>query len=123
VEGRSYGGKIRRHVMLEALLANEVQQLLHLRDFDYARAPEGIERVVGKFAFAYVAPHFASGVIRRETRKAHLLGLDEADAGSKVFSFPTVPAMISWKFIFTERKKCLGRFEQWKQTALLGSEP
>lgn len=32
----------------------------------------------------------------------------------KVFSLPTVPAMVSWKSIFTERKKCLGRFEQWK---------
>ena len=34
----------------------------------------------------------------------------------KVFSLPTVPAMISWKSIFTSLKKCFGRLEQWKQT-------
>ena len=38
----------------------------------------------------------------------------------KVFSLPTVPAMISWKSIFTSAKKCLGRLLQWKHTALFG---
>ena len=38
----------------------------------------------------------------------------------KVFSLPTVPAMISWKSMRTSSKKCLGRLLQWKQTALFG---
>ena len=41
----------------------------------------------------------------------------------KVFSLPTVPAMMAWKSIMTSLKKCLGRLEQWKQTHLSGSLP
>jgi len=65
--------------------------------------------------------HLACGVVGRESAKLIFSGLMRPTQVPKVFSLPTVPAMISWKSILTERKKCFGRLEQWKQTALLGS--
>jgi len=66
--------------MLEPAFTNKVEQPLQLRDFDHARAAEGVERVVSKFAFADVAAHLASGVVGGEASEAHLFGLNESDA-------------------------------------------
>ena len=56
-------GEIRRHVVLKSVLANEVQQLLHLRNFDHAGATEGVERIISEPALANIAAHFASSVV------------------------------------------------------------
>src|SRR5438552_15719962 len=69
--------------MLEAVLANEVQQLLHPWDLNYARTSEGIQRVVSESALANVAAHFARGVIGRETGKTHRPRFDQSHAGAK----------------------------------------
>ena len=110
-------------MVLEAVLADVMQQLLHLWNFDNAGAAESVQRIVGKPSLADVTAHLARGVVGGEAGKAHLFRLDQPTQVPNVFSLPTVPAMISWKSIFTERKKCFGRLEQWKHTALLGSEP
>ena len=117
---RQVGG----HVMLEAVLADVAQQFLQLRNAHHARAAERIERIVGELAFADVA----AGCCRSRSlveKRAKLMGpaFTRPTQVPKVFSLPTVPAMICWKSMRTSLKKCLGRLLQWKQTALSGSSP
>src|SRR5215472_3761015 len=69
--------------MFESVLADVVQQLLHLRDFDNPCAPECVQGIVGKATFAQIAAHFPRSVIGRESSETHLLRLDQADHGSK----------------------------------------
>ena len=82
------GGEIRGHMMLEAVRANKVQELLHFGDFDYPRAAESVQRIVGKLSFSHVTAHLALGIVGGETRKAHLFRLDESDARPKGVFFP-----------------------------------
>ena len=48
VHRRRDARKIRGHVMLEAVLADVVQQLLHARNLHHARAAERFQRIVGE---------------------------------------------------------------------------
>jgi hypothetical protein len=54
--------------MLEATLADEVQQLLQVRNLDHARAAECVQRVVGEASFTYVAAHLAGAARPLESR-------------------------------------------------------
>jgi len=83
VNGSRDRGEIRGHMMLEAVRANKVQELLHFGDFDYSRAAESVQRIVGKLSFSHVTAHLALGIVGGETRKAHLFRLDESDARPK----------------------------------------
>src|ERR1700761_1864648 len=78
VDGACYGGEVGGDVVLESALADVAQELLHLRNFDDARATEGLERIVGEFAFADVAANFSSEVIGREAKVAHISSFDAA---------------------------------------------
>src|SRR5580658_5631781 len=49
-DGGVHCGEIRRDVMLEAVLANVMQQLLHFGNFDDAGAAESFERIVGELS-------------------------------------------------------------------------
>ena len=95
MHSRGHGRKIRRYMVLKSVFANVVQQLLQLGNFDHARTAESLQRIVRKSAFANVAANFAADVVSRETREAHLLRTDQPTQVPKVFSLPTVPAMIS----------------------------
>jgi len=57
--GRRYLREVRRYVMLEAVGANEVQELLHVRNPYYAGPAESLQWIVGEFAFAHVAADLA----------------------------------------------------------------
>ena len=109
-------------MVFEAVLADVAQQFLQMRDFDYAGATEGVQRIVGEFAFAYIAANFSRRSLV-ENRAKLMLRLSQPTQVPKVFSFPTVPAMICLEIHLTSRKKCLGRLLQWKHTALSGSSP
>src|SRR5450755_3512111 len=80
---RSIRGKIGSDVMFESVLADIVQEFLHLPDFDHARSTEGVERVVGEPSLTNVATHLACRVVGGEACKAHLLGLDQSDTGAE----------------------------------------
>src|SRR5207247_9911193 len=71
MNGRGDRGKIGGNVMLEAVLANEVQKLLHPWDLNYTCASEGIQRVGSESALARVAVPVASRVIGRDTGVPH----------------------------------------------------
>src|ERR1022692_2006310 len=77
-----YGRKVRRHVMLEAALTNETQQLLEMRDARHAGAAEGIQGIVGELAFPDVAADLAFAIVGGKARKTHRPALDAADAGA-----------------------------------------
>src|SRR5437773_11906008 len=83
MNGRGDRGKIGGNVMLEAVLANEVQQLLHPWDLNYTCASEGIQRVVSESALANVAAYLARGVIGRETGRTYRPRFDQSHAGAK----------------------------------------
>ena len=91
MNGRGHCGKIRGNVVLEPVLADEVQQLLHSWNLNYAGASEGIQRIIGESALANVATHLARSVISREAGKTHPLGLDQPYASAKrvLFSYGT----------------------------------
>src|ERR1700733_662350 len=74
-------------MVLKAALADKMQQLLQFRNLNHARAAEGVERVVGESSFSNVAAHLPASIIGGEARKAHLLRLDEPDAGSEGIFF------------------------------------
>src|ERR1700722_18028128 len=69
--------------MLKAALADKAQQLLQVRDLDYACAAERVQRVVGEASFAYVAAHLAGSIVSGEAGETHLLGFDQAHTGSE----------------------------------------
>src|SRR5258708_13229483 len=79
MDRRANTRKIRRYVVLETVLANVVEQLLHFRNFHHASAAESVQRIIGKAAFADVTAHLTRRVVGGETGKAHLLGLDQAN--------------------------------------------
>jgi hypothetical protein len=51
-------------VVLEAVLADVAEELLHVGDLDHAGAAEGVERVVGEGALADVAGEMPSILVR-----------------------------------------------------------
>src|SRR5580704_1167495 len=70
-------------MVLKASLTNEVQQSLHVLDFNYTGAAEGVQRIVGESALAHVSPHLAGSIVGGEAGEAHLFRLDQTDAGSE----------------------------------------
>ena len=76
IYGGRYRGQVGRDVVFETVLADEMEQFLHMGNFNHARATKRVQRVVGEPALAYVAPHPPGSVIGREAGKAHLFGLD-----------------------------------------------
>ena len=74
--------QVGRDVVLEAVFADVAQQALQVGDADYAGAAEGVERIVGEFAFADVAADLAFAVVGGEAGEAHGPGFDQAHAGA-----------------------------------------
>src|SRR6266498_3005868 len=70
-------------MVLKPSLADVMQQLLHLRDFNHAGAAKCIQRIVSKATFTAVATHLTRQIIGREPRETHCPWLDQADNGSK----------------------------------------
>ena len=71
------GGGVREvggDVVLEAVLADEAEEILHLGDLDDAGAAEGVEGVVGEGALADVAADLAGEVVGGEAGEAHGAG-------------------------------------------------
>jgi len=62
------GGEAGGDVVLEAVLADVAEELLHVGDLDHAGAAEGVERFVGEGAFADVrrSPDIGPGMQRTE---------------------------------------------------------
>jgi len=58
------GGEAGGDVVLEAVLADVAEELLHVGDLDHAGAAEGVERVVGEGALADVAGEMPSILVR-----------------------------------------------------------
>ena len=56
------------YVVFEAFAADVLQQLLLLRNLGYARAAEGLERIVGEFTWTRVAANHAAAIIGRVAR-------------------------------------------------------
>lgn len=79
MHGRRNGGKVCCDVMLVAILANEMQQLLHGWNFHHSGATKRFKRIVGESPAAYVAAHAARGIIRGKARERHLPGFDLPD--------------------------------------------
>jgi hypothetical protein len=67
----------------------------NLRNLGHARAAEGLQRIVGEFARAGVAANHAAAIVGGVARKAHAPALTRPTQVPKVFSLPTVPAMIA----------------------------
>src|SRR5439155_18765644 len=65
-------------MMLEATLANESKEFLQARDPHHAGAAEGVQRVVGELAFAYVSVDGSVAVVGGKTREAHGARLHQA---------------------------------------------
>ena len=55
MDGGGGGGEAGGDVVLEAVLADVAEELLHVGDLDDAGSAEGVERVVGEGALADVA--------------------------------------------------------------------
>lgn len=75
VDGGGGGGEAGGDVVLEAVLADVAEELLHVGDLDDARAAEGVERVVGECSLADVALDLAGEVVGGEAGEAHGAGL------------------------------------------------
>src|SRR6202162_5269060 len=66
--------------MLEAALADVAQQRLEFPDAHHPGAAEGLQRIVGEFAFPDVAMNRALAIVGRKTREAHRPGFHAAHA-------------------------------------------
>src|SRR5262249_3664208 len=83
VDSGCNGGEIGGNVMLETILKNKIQQLLHIRNLDTPSAAKGVERIFSKPPPPAVAAHAASRIVGGKTGEAHFLWLDQTDAGTK----------------------------------------
>ena len=83
VNGLRDVAEVGRDMVLEALAANEFQQLLQLRNLGHAGATKCFERIDGELAGSSVAAHDAVPIVGGVTRIAHGAGLDAADAGAE----------------------------------------
>src|SRR6266567_8981371 len=70
-------------VVLKAVLADKMQQLLHSSNLDNSCATEGVQRVVSESALANVAAYRARRVVGGEASEAHGIGLDQPHACAK----------------------------------------
>src|ERR1700759_5578731 len=64
--------EVRRDVVLEAALADVVQELLKVGDLAHTRAAEGCERVVGEPALPSITRNPSLKVVCGEPREAHI---------------------------------------------------
>src|SRR5208337_3271339 len=71
------------HMVLEALAADVLEQLLQLRNLGHARAAEGLQRIVGELSGAGISANHAAAIVSGVARKAHCAGLDAAHTGPK----------------------------------------
>jgi hypothetical protein len=55
-------GEIGGGVVFEALLADVAEEFLQARDLDYAGSAEGLQRIVGEAAVAYVTSDLAFAI-------------------------------------------------------------
>src|SRR6478736_1045471 len=79
-------------MMLESVLADIVQQFLHLRNLDHTRTAKRIQRIVRKPAMPNIAAHLPGSIVSRKARKAHLLRLDQSDHGAVSILFTYGPS-------------------------------
>src|ERR1700743_2146042 len=75
MDGRCSGGEIRGHMVFKAVLTDISQQLLHLRNLNYAGSAKGLERIVGESTLADIAGDLSSKGVGRKEREAHRPGL------------------------------------------------
>src|SRR3974390_3515900 len=78
-----YAGKTRRHMVLESIFANVMEQFLQSGNLHHTGSAKCVQRIVGETAASGITPDFPRGVVRREPRKTHGAGLYLAHAGSK----------------------------------------
>ena len=122
--GFMHGGCHRREVgsdvVFETVLADVVEQFLHMGDFNHARAAKGIQRIVGELALAYVAAHPAGCVVGGEAGKAHFFRLDQSHAGAEsvFFAHGTGDDFLEIHFHGTE--KVLGKIRAMEADRLIG---
>ena len=50
------------HVMFKAFAADVMHEVLEARNFGDGAVAEGVERIIGQFAFAHVRANFALGI-------------------------------------------------------------
>src|ERR1019366_4687523 len=82
LHGAGDGGHVGGHVMLEAVLADEAQERLEMRNLDHAGAAESGQRIVGELALSHVAIDAAFQIVGGEARVAHRAGFHQALAGA-----------------------------------------
>ena len=63
VHGTCRGGEVRGYVMLEAVLANVMQQILQVRNLDDTDAAKRVQRIRCEFTLSNVAAHHTGCVI------------------------------------------------------------
>jgi hypothetical protein len=79
--------KVGGNAVLKAFFADEAQQLLHLWNFNHARAAESFQWIIGETAFANIAAHLTFVVVSRKTGIAHCTSLYAAHTGAERIFF------------------------------------
>jgi len=82
-------------VMFEAVLADEIQKILQVRDVGHTKAAERIERIVGQLSLAHVGGDLAAEIVGGDAAEGEWLGAHAPTTVPYVLSLPTVPAMIA----------------------------
>src|SRR5690348_3119954 len=88
VQDRTDRGQVGGYVVLEPLLANVAQQMLHSRNFNDACAAEGFERIVRELPIPHIAAYFPGVIVGGKAGVAHGAGFHAAYAGAEGIFFP-----------------------------------
>jgi len=122
-DGAAVVAAVDGHVMLVTLPANVLKKRLQRGDFHHPVTAEGLEPVGGDFALAAIGADLAGVVVGGDTAIRKRARLQAADHGSKAIGLPHRARDDFLEIHLGGFKKCLGRLEQWKMTALSGSSP
>src|SRR5258705_12924735 len=113
-------GKICRYVVLKTVFADVAQKALELRNFDDARSPKSVERIVGKRTFADISTHDSGCVVGGEAGKAHGTRLHSADTRSESIFFSDCPGDDFLEIHADILKEMLGQIAAVKAHCLVG---
>ena len=120
IHRRRYRGQVGRDVVFETVLADEMQQLLHMGNLNDTRATKGVQWVVGELALADVASHPPGCVVGGEAGKAHLFRLDQSHTRTERVFFTHGAGNDFLEIHFHRTKEVLGQIRAMEADRFIG---
>src|ERR1022692_814826 len=109
--------------MLKSLLADVMQQLLHLRNLHNSGAAKRLQRIVGESSFADVASDASKCVVSREARKAHGTGFHLSNTSPKGVLLPHRSGNDRLEVHLHVAEEVLGKIRAMEADGLVGIRP